>query len=176
MIEVKELTVTDMNEELENVCYTLYSYKMKNVDAFYDFNGTKIFSRDITGLDAIDRMFKKVYGCSYDDYVTKKANEMKPIWLEKGYKLISPDKHKKWEEFVNVTIENISFYHVGNPIGDTLTLISKINEVSDSEELKKILISLDGSNNILVQTAINFSKHDEELTHLYEEIRQTSRK
>ena len=101
---------------------------------------------------------------------------MKPIWLEKGYKLISPDKHKKWEEFVNVTIENISFYHVGNPIGDTLTLISKINEVSDSEELKKILISLDGSNNILVQTAINFSKHDEELTHLYEEIRQTSRK
>lgn len=176
MIEVKELTEKDFNEELENVCYTLYSYKIKNIDAFYDFNGIKIFSRDINGLSSIDKMFKKVYGCSYDDYVTKKAKEMKPIWLERGYKLISSDKHEKWEQFVNGTIKRISFYHVGNPIEDTLTLIPKINSINDPEELKKMLVSLDGSNNVLVKTAIAFSNHGEGLNSLYEEIRGISKK
>ena len=46
MLEIKrkDLTTTDCNEELENVCISLYAYKRKNVEAFYDFEGTKIYS------------------------------------------------------------------------------------------------------------------------------------
>lgn len=176
MVEIKELLEKSFNEELENVCYTLYSCKCNGIDAFYDFNGIKIFSRDINNPSDISRMFQKVYGLGYDDYVIKKAKQMEPIWLEEGYKLISPDKYEEWKSFVSNEIQYIRFYHIGHPIEDTLKLLSKINDISDLEELKTILISIGGSNNVLVKSVISFSKYGEVLRDLFEEIRCSAKK
>jgi hypothetical protein len=175
MIEIKDLEENKFNEELENIFYTLYGYKMKNIEAYYDYNGVKLYSKDITGIETLDKWYITIYGCTYTEHVQKKAEEMRPVWLEKGYALIAPEKHDKWTELVDNTIKNIAFYHVGNPIEDTLRIVERVNSMTDNEEIRQLLVSLDGSNNTLVKTAIEFSNKGHLLSEIYEEEIKTNK-
>ena len=172
MIEIKELSVTDYNEMLENVCMTLWGYKMRNVEAFYEFEGVKITTKDISSPADIERLFQQIYGHSYSEHVKQKAILQKPAWLAQGFRLIDPIKQEEWVDFVNKTIEVIDFYHIGNPITDTLNLLIRINATEDRDQLKEIIISVDGSNNVLVRTAITFSNKGDIIQSIYDEIKQ----
>ena len=121
-------------------------------------------------------MFEKVYGCSYNVYVTRKANNLKPTWLQSGYELLPSEKHGEWTQFVNYVIDNISFYNYGNPINETLEIIARINSIDDLEELKNLIASIDGSHNILVRNAIQFSNKGELVSTLYDEVRAVSKR
>ena len=96
MIEIKELSSTEANEELENIFYTLYGYKRKGIEAYYEFEGIKITTDDVNDFSDLDRLFKKVYGCSYEQHVTKKALKMRDSWILEGHEIITPDKYDAW--------------------------------------------------------------------------------
>ena len=171
MKEIKELTVTNANEELDNVCYTLFGYKMRGEDVYYDFHGEKIYSKDINDVSDIERLYFKIYGCGYSEHVKKKALESRQTWLEMGYKVVDPEKHSEWEKFVDAIIEVIDFYRFGNPIIDTLNNLTTIDAIEDREELKEFINSLDGSNNVLVKSALSFSPKAGLIQEIVEELR-----
>ncbi|MBP5678810.1 MAG: hypothetical protein J6X28_03155 [Bacilli bacterium] len=158
MLEIKEIPEMGGSEELEKVCYTLYGYREKGIDAFYDFNGVKIYSKNITGPDSIEKMYQKVYGCSYAEHVKEKAKKQRPIWLESGYQILPTEKHERWEQFVDSVIEAMDSYaHGPNPITDTLVNIARINSIASEQELREFIWTLDGSNKVLIKAAIEFS-------------------
>ena len=173
MIEVKELTSTGANEELENIFYTLYGYRTKRQEAFIEFEGIKITTDDVKDWSDFDRLFTKVYGCGYEQHVTKKALKMRDTWIQDGQEIISPDKYDAWVEYVDSFICNVAFYHVGNPIVDGLRVIKQVNELEDPELIKALIVECDGSNNILVRAMIEFSNKGTKVAELYEQIKNS---
>ena len=171
MIEIKELTSTDANEELENVFVTLYGYRTKGIEAYYEFEGIRITTDDVADYSNLDKLFKKIYGCSYEQHVTKKALKKRDDWIQEGQELITPDKYDLWVEYVDSFICNVAYYHYGNPIVDGIKLIKEVNALTDPEQIKELIIKCDGANNILVRTMIEFSNKGSEIAKLYEEIK-----
>ena len=173
MIEIKELTSTEANEELENIFYTLYSYGSKGQSAYIEFEGIKITTEDVRDWSDFDRLFQKVYGCNYETYVTKKALKMRDTWIQEGQEIITPDKYDAWVDYVDSFICNVAHYHYGNPIIDGIRVIKQVNELTDPELIKALIIECDGSNNILVRAMIEFSNKGTQVAELYEQIKNS---
>ena len=74
-IQITELTETTGTEELINVCYTLYGYQRKGINAYYVIDGVKISSSEVRSPEDIERMFYKVYGCGYKEKVQRTSSD-----------------------------------------------------------------------------------------------------
>ena len=172
LVDVVELLFNDVNEELENAVFTLYHHKLKNQEAFYEINGVKIYSKDITGPESVDEMFIKVYGDNYFDYVTKKAESLRGEWEEKGKAILPPDKHHKWVAFVDFVVKGLAYHHVGNPIEEAIELLNKVDVIEDEDELKDIIRELVGTKDFLIRVLLTFSKKAEDIARLYVEVKR----
>lgn len=174
MIEVVELLFDDCNEELENAIFTLYSHKLKNEEAFYEINGVKIYSNDVVGPESVDEIFIKVYGYNYEEYVTKKVEEQKPEWIEKGIGILPAQKHNDWKAFVESVANNLPTNHIGNPVLEILELLPKVDAMEDEDEIKELLRDLLGSRSILVRALLVFSNKPETISRLYGELKRSN--
>lgn len=172
-IEITELTETTGNQELTNVCYTLYGYQRKGINAYYVFEGIKIYAREIQSPEDIERMFNKVYGCSYEEKVQRTVAEKKVEWVKYGFENFPQEKHAKWLEYVDQVCANMHYYQFGNPITDAIRVIDTVNDTDDRDLLKEIVIAITGSQLILFKAVVAFSNKGELLEQINEELKNT---
>ena len=98
---------------------------------------------------------------------------MRDTWIQEGQEIITPDKYDAWVDYVDSFICNVAHYHYGNPIIDGIRVIKQVNELTDPELIKALIIECDGSNNVLVRAMIEFSNKGTQVAELYEQIKNS---
>lgn len=169
--QITELTETTGTEELINVCYTLYGYQRKGINAYYVIDGVKISSSEVRSPEDIERMFYKVYGCGYKEKVQRTISEKKVEWVKYGFEHLPLDKHAKWLEYVDEMCKALPHYQFGNPITDGIKVIEAINATDDRELLTEIVKGITGSNMVLFKAAVTFSNKGELIQQINEELK-----
>ena len=120
-------------------------------DCYINFNGVKIFSKNIT-LDSayldITGMSKKEFENyqekrrrEFEEFMEKeekRAHERIPYWIEEGHKLFPKDKHEMWDEIVPVRASDL--YH-GMELDNILEIqrLLTYEEKGSYEEIKKFM-------------------------------------
>ena len=153
-----------MNEEkikqdaakIEPVCRTLdeiidllAKHKKWGSNVYVNFNGKPLYSL----LDDADSCYKKVTGMDKVGFEKamdeerrmwqerkrkekEKAREMIPEWIERGKKLIEPEKFSEWEKCVEIRARDI---YNGKDLEDALEIMKLLDEGGALKEAWNIL-------------------------------------
>ena len=111
-------------------------------------------------------------GKTLEPLVAKKAEEMRPIWIENGTSILPVEKHKDWISFVGSVVKNLPFNHMGNPIVEILELLPKVNEMEDDDDIKDVIRNLMESRSMLIRALFVFSNKPEKIARLYDELKR----
>ncbi len=169
-IEITELRGETSIEKLVDVCYTLFDYYRKGQNVYYVMDGIKIYSDEATSIDAMERLFFKIYGCSQDERLKQIATERKSEWIKLGFAKLPEDKHNKWVEYVDYICNNIDYFVLGDPITDAITVVETINKTEDRKVLKEIVNQITGSDKTLYKVAVQLSNKGALVEELFKEI------
>lgn len=124
----------------------LVKYAVKGEFVCADFNGHTLYSDTVS----IDSASLEVTGSTYFDNLNArelnrqkliqeekeyqaKVPELTAVWIEKGHKILSEDKWKKWDECVPIRLSDL--YH-GMELGMCLDIIKAIDEQSLEEAVE----------------------------------------
>ena len=134
--------------DLEGAVKELLEFKMKGQSVFYEFNGTKLYSCDVT----MDSAFKEVTGYTKDDFDKRRKEELDkfkvemeqeknqaqqniPAWIERGKKIIFSERHKDWEECVKIRAND--FYN-GRELNDVLDIMEALDKGEPMENVQQM--------------------------------------
>lgn len=135
---------------LDSVIKALSEARDQGRDAYYDYcpGGKKIrlYSKDISP----DSAYMQVYGVTRDAYyervaarendsledASKRAMDLTDEWIEKGKKMIFPEKYDDWEKFVHQSANGV---HCGLEVEGVLRVMDELaTGISVSEVLDNI--------------------------------------
>lgn len=110
----------------------LISERKLGHDCYINFNGVKIFSKNVT----LDSAYLDITGMSkkeFENYQEKRRRE-----FEEGHKLFPKDKHEMWDEIVPVRASDL--YH-GMELDNILEIqrLLTYEEKGSYEEIKKFM-------------------------------------
>ena len=105
---------------LDEVVRELISLRRAGFDAYCDFNGHKLYSRDVT----LDGAYLEVTGYTYREFLQEQKRQMEqwerekeeakaqsraktPEWIARGRKLIPEELWKEWEECIEIRISDL---------------------------------------------------------------------
>ena len=105
---------------LDEVVRELIRFRNAGFDVYCEFNGHKLYSRDIS----MDSAYLEVCGCTYSEYLRRRkewlqeyeerkrkekeeSKAKKPEWIARGRKLIPEELWSKWEECIDIRISDL---------------------------------------------------------------------
>lgn len=152
---------------LDETVQCLIDLRTKGIKATCEFNGQKLDSETVT----MDSAYQAVMGCTkaeHDKQVEKMIQEREkenkdaldkiPQWIERGNKIIFPERQKDWAKCVERRAKGM--YH-GKDLEDALIIMESLDSNQDFKEAKKILSSQDHSGisfGIVSRILFEFSK------------------
>ncbi len=130
---------------LEGVVRELEEYRARGESVYKDFNGVRLYSCDVT----MDSAYEAVTGYKKEDFdrmveesnreyrersarEEKEAQEKIPSWIERGKKIIYPEREEAWEKCVKARVKDI--YH-GGDLEKALQLMEQLEAGSTMEEV-----------------------------------------
>jgi hypothetical protein len=136
------------NGNLESVVYTLLAAKARGEHVYCNFNGHQLHSDSVT----MDSAYQEVCGhtkAEYDEILRKRNEEYKrqeemekekatkniPNWIERGERIIFPERYEDWTRCVKVRSEDL--YH-GMDLDAALEIMEAIENGASMEEANKI--------------------------------------
>ena len=134
---------------LDKCVERLIQYREMGQSVVFEFNGHPLYSCDVT----MDSAYLEVTGQTKAEFdesrkrwreecirkekiEIERAEAKKPDWIERGRKIIYPEKIEKWKEYMDCSIRGI--YH-GAEIETALGLIEKLEAGASIEEVEKEL-------------------------------------
>ncbi len=152
---------------LDETVECLIDLRAKGIKATCEFNGQKLDSETVT----MDSAYQAVMGCTkaeYDKQVEEMIQEREkenkdaldkiPQWIERGNKIIYPERQKDWAKCVEARAKGM--YH-GQDLEDALKIMESLDSNPDFKEAKKIFCSQDHSGisfGIVSRILFEFSK------------------
>ena len=160
---------------LDRVIDYLIISKLNGKNIYVEFNGHKLYSF----LDDEDSCFLKVCGATKKElekqrkeYLEKlekereenkkEAQEMVPQWIERGSKIIYPQRQDMWEECVKMRARDLYY---GKDLENALDIMEHLEKGSSIEEANKILENANHSGRsygIVLSIIVSFSKRGPE--------------
>lgn len=129
---------------LEGTVKELLELNAAGKSVYFDFNGIRLYSCDVT----MDSAFKEVTGLTKEEFDKHQEEESKKfrlereqskqniqIWKERGKKIIFPERHKEWEECVEIRAND--FYN-GVELNDALEIMEALANGEKMENVQKI--------------------------------------
>ncbi len=179
---IKETAKEDKTyvHKLDDAIKYLANAKKRGENIYLNFNGNKLYSL----LDDEDSCYVKIVGMNkkeFDEQEKKYMEEFKkrrekeqeqrkvniPKWIERGLKLIYPQRAEDWEICVNSRAKDI---YNGAELNNALDIMECLNENGSLEDANKILSSMNHSGasySLVMSIVANFCKRGPEF---YEEI------
>jgi len=135
---------------LDYVIKVLQEYQERGESVYVEYNGVKLYSADIT----VDGAYKAVVGetkAEFDEGVREdsekfkesqekrrvKAEQNMSEWIERGEKLIPPEKQEAWKKYVEESVGSKRFR--GEDVQVVLDIIEKFVSGTSQEQINKLM-------------------------------------
>ena len=158
--------------DLSEVVDYLIEARERGEHIVYDFNGYDLHSDTVT----LDSAYKLVCGCTKEEMERKeremvesikrreeenkrKAQEKIPEWIEKGNKLIYPERQEEWKKCVEARADDL---YCGTDLEDALQIMNLLEQDASMAEIKQVLLDQGHSgfsDGVVKAIVTNFSKN-----------------
>ena len=136
---------------LKDVVEDLISLRESGFDAYCEFNGHTLHSKNVT----LDSAYLEVTGFTYSEFLKKRQEEMQkweeeqqrekdnakaktPEWIARGHKYIPEELWTKWEECIEIRIRDL---YNGMEVEAALVVMEAHAEGKSIEEIVNIIDS-----------------------------------
>ena len=172
--EVKSYAIT-----IEDCINTLLDYRKRHKSVFIVYLGHRLYSCDVT----VDSAYKEVYGQTKAEFdiaqekarinYGKKLEEEDakekaiaeaniPVWIDRGKKLIYPQRFEDWKKHVTNRAHDLYY---GKELDEALLVMEKLESSATLSEAQQLLYDLGSSGlgfSAIMETIFLFSKRGPE--------------
>jgi hypothetical protein len=140
----RELYIS-LGESLDSVINTLIEANNRGERVFVNFNGHKLHSQGIT----VDSAYMEMHGCTKAEWLrrqqerreeynkSKKEELFEPVntseLIEKGKKVIFPERYEAWEQFVKDNVDDI---YGGQDIATAVKIMEALEAGASMDQVK----------------------------------------
>ncbi len=161
------MMIVEIFGNLDEVVRELIRFRDAGFDVYCDFNGHKLYSKDIS----FDSAYLEVCGCTYSEYLRRskeriakwqeeqkrekeKATKNKLEWIVTGHKYIPEQLWSEWEKCIDIRIKDLyngveieyalnimRAYEIGTPVEKISEMIESQHHSGASYSILKSIIT-----------------------------------